>query len=173
MGRTLVAVALGAALALSACGGGSHTPAHTTRTTPPAAAVPAAPAAEVAVVRAWADLLRNGHVARADSLFSVPVIVSNGTPPLPLTTRAQIHGFDVSLPCGARLLRAVEHHGYVLAEFKLTERLGPGGGHCDGPGASASAAFRIVHGKIREWRRIVGLPGTPAPPPPATTSPQV
>jgi hypothetical protein len=173
MGRTLVAVALGGALALSGCGGGSHKPARTARTSPAPAAGPAAPADQVAVVRAWADSLRNGRVTHADSLFSLPVIVSNGTPPLPLTTRSEIHGFDVSLPCGARLVRTVEHHGYILAEFKLTERLGPGGGHCDGPGASAATAFRIVHGKIREWRRIVGLPGTPPPTPPATTSPQV
>jgi hypothetical protein len=89
--------------------------------------------------------------------------VENGTPPIRLRSRAAVHLFDESLPCGARLLRAVSHHGYVLAEFKLTQRSGPGGGRCDGPGDEAATAFRIVRGKISEWRRIPGLPDEPAP----------
>jgi hypothetical protein len=105
-------------------------------------------------------------VARADGLFSLPTVVQNGTPPLRLRTRAEIHLFDSSLPCGARLVRTVAHHGYVLAQFKLTERAGPGGGHCDGTGNSAATAFRIVAGKISEWRRIANLPGPGGQPPP-------
>jgi hypothetical protein len=172
MRRSIAVAALVGVLGAAGCGGGSHKPARRAAA-PPATATPSVPAraADVAVVRGWADALRRGHVARADSLFSLPALVQNGTPPLPLTTRSEVHGFDLSLPCGARLLRTVAHHGYVLAEFRLTERRGPGGGHCDGTGHSAATAFRIVGGKIREWRRIVGLPGK-APPPPSATAPQ-
>jgi hypothetical protein len=172
--RRTAAVALIATLAAAGCGGGSgQKPSKTT--TSPAASGPSARAADAAVVRGWADALRLGHVAHADGLFSLPAVVENGTPPLRLRTRAEIHLFDSSLPCGARLVRTVAHHGYVLAQFKLTERAGPGGGHCDGTGHSAAAAFRIVAGKIREWRRIAALPGPggQAPPPsaPTTTAP--
>jgi len=173
-----VLAALSASLAAAGCGGGSgHGPPKTTPAPAPSASSdPPAAAADAAVVRAWADALRVGHVARADGLFSLPTIIENGTPPLSFRTRAEIHLFDTSLPCGARLLRAVSHHGYVLAEFKLTQRAGPGGGHCDGTGAKASTAFRVVGGRIREWRRILGLPGpggqTPTPPPPPATAPE-
>jgi hypothetical protein len=178
MGRIAVLAALIATVAAAGCGGGGgHAPAKTTTTPSPAASAdPPARPADVAIVRGWADALRAGHVARADGLFSLPTIIENGTPPLSFRTRAEIHLFDTSLPCGARLLRTVAHHGYVLAEFKLTQRAGPGGGHCDGTGARAATAFRIVAGRIREWRRIIGLPGpggqAPTPPPPPATGPE-
>ena len=165
MRRIAVAGLIGV-LGAAGCGGGSHKPAPTTQATPSLG--PPARAADVAVIRRWVDALRHGDVAGADSMFSVPVVVQNGTPPLPLTTRAQIHGFDISLPCGARLVSTVSHHGYVLAAFVLTERQGPGGGHCDGPGDTAATAFRIVKGRIREWRRITGLPGQASPGAPQT-----
>jgi hypothetical protein len=164
-------IALAAVLVLAGCGGAHRSPAAPPHAT---AAVPQARAADLAIVRGWADALRQGHVARADSLFALPAIVANGTPPLRLRSRAEIHLFDESLPCGARLERTVLHHGYVLAQFKLTQRSGPGGGQCDGPGGQAATAFRIVAGKIREWRRIPGLPGKAAPPPASSPSaPQI
>jgi hypothetical protein len=54
----------------------------------------------------------------------------------------------------------------VIAEFRLTDRKGPGAvTPCQGKGAKASTAFRVVSGKIREWRRVSGFPdeGAPAP----------
>ena len=168
MHRFAAAVALGGALAVAGCGGGSkHSPPP-----PPATARGSAPAAQVAVIRGWADALRLGRVRQADSLFALPAVVENGTPPLQLRSRAEIHLFDESLPCGARLVRAVAHHGYVLAQFKLTQRRGPGGGQCDGPGGEAATAFRVVGGKISEWRRIPDLSGAPTPGAPSAAAPQ-
>jgi hypothetical protein len=123
-----------------------------------------------AVVRDWADSLRGGDVGRAVALFSLPATVENGTPPLELRTRRQVRGFNLALPCGAKVLRTREHAGYTLAEFALTERRGPGGGHCgSGVGGRAATAFRIRAGHIVEWRRIpdiaVPAPTAPAPDP--------
>lgn len=119
-----------------------------------------------AVVAGWADALRSGRIARADAYFDLPALVQSGGPPARLRTRAQVHAFDLGLPCGARLVRTLSHHGYLLAEFRLTERAGPGGGGCDGPGELAATAFLIRAGHIVEWRRIAGLPGSGASPTP-------
>src|SRR4051794_3587592 len=112
-----------------------------------------------AVVRRWADTLRKGDVAGAAELFALPARVANGTPLLTLRSRGQVRGFNRALPCGARVLSTTPHHGYVIAEFRLTDRSGPGAvPHCPGRGHRAATAFKVVSGHITEWRRVP-MPG--------------
>ena len=48
----------------------------------------------------------------------------------------------------------------MIAEFRLTNRAGPGAVRpCGGEGDKADVAFLIKGGKIPEWRRAGGLPG--------------
>jgi len=106
-----------------------------------------------AVIRAWADTLRHGDVRKASRFFAIPSLVSNGTPPTVLHTRADVVLFNVSLPCGARLLRTASAGRYTTAVFRLTER--PGAGRCGaGTGLTARTTFVIRDGKIQEWRRV-------------------
>jgi hypothetical protein len=118
--------------------------------------------AAAGVIRAWADTLRRGEVARAASYFTLPVIVQNGTPPLKLTSRAQIRDFNLALPCGARVLRTYASGRYTTAVFRLTER--PGAGRCgSGTGQTARTRFLVRDGKIREWRRVPDEPASSTP----------
>src|SRR5262249_59108063 len=118
------------------------------------------------VIRAWADTLRHGQIAAASRFFAVPSVVSNGTGPIELRTRAAVRFFNETLPCGAVLI-ATKHapHGFVIATFRLTERPGPG--VCgSGVGQTARTAFKIRRGLIRDWLRVANAPsdqqGTPA-----------
>jgi hypothetical protein len=114
------------------------------------------------VIRAWADTLRRGEVAKAATYFALPAVVQNGTPPLRLTTRAQVRDFNAALPCGARLLRTSSSGRYTTAVFRLTER--PGAGLCGhGTGQTAHTRFLVRGGKIREWRRLADEPALSAP----------
>ena len=144
-------------MALAGCGGsGSHD------------TVPGgADAADVQVIKDWAEELRAGNVEAATDRFQVPAIVANGTAPLQLTARRQILAFNQSLPCGARLTRAETNGRFTVATFVLTERPGPG--ECGaGVGQTARTAFVIHDGKISEWRRV---PDVPPPTEPQTTAP--
>jgi hypothetical protein len=161
-------VLAGLALAVSACGSSSDS----AKTPPPPAKSPAAskaspidpkPAAraDVAVIRGWTDALRRGRVAKASRYFALPAIVSNGTAPLRLRTRAQVRFFNRALPCGARFKSATDTGAYVVATLVLTERPGPG--RCgSGVGNEAYTAFLIRRRRIVQWRRVVS-------PPPAAT----
>jgi hypothetical protein len=173
---------LAAALSLAACGGGS-TAGDTTRsqarkaaatspkasgTTPKSRAgnhkkaaskpypIHRARAADVAVITAWADTLRAGHVRKAASYFNVPVIVQNAGPAVRLTTRRQVLDFNVTLPCGAHVFRVIAGQRYTVATFVLTER--PGSPGCGATGQLAATAFLLKHGKISEWRRVLVPP---------------
>ena len=165
----------GLALFPAACGSSRHlatTPPPPKRTaTPTPPPVPdrkPASKRDVAVIRGWADALRHGHVERASRYFAIPSIVSNGTAPVRLTSRDEVRLFNLTLPCGAKVLRVEDSGAFVVARFRLTERAGPGPGRCDAsPGAEASTAFRIRHRRIVEWRRVVDEPApepTPAGP---------
>lgn len=138
------------AVVTAGCGGGAKEtpPLHGTSGSKPAS-----------VIRAWSDTLRKGDVEGAASFFALPSVVSNGTPPVVLRTRADARLFNASLPCGARLLRTSSAGRYTTATFRLTERPGPGS--CGrGTGLEARTTFVIRDGKIREWRRV---PDNPAP----------
>jgi hypothetical protein len=148
----------GLALVPAGCGSGSRTatapPAPKRTATPPAGpeSKPAA-AADVAVIRGWADALRTGRMERAVGYFALPSFVSNGTAPIKLTSREDVRFFNRTLPCGAKVLHAEKTGPFVVATFRLTER--PGAGSCgSGTGGEARTAFVIRHRRIVQWRRV-------------------
>ena len=113
-----------------------------------------AAAADVAVIRGWTDALRHGHIEAASRYFAIPSVVSNGTPPIRLTSRDDVRFFNRTLPCGAKVLHAEDTGAFVVATFRLTERPGPG--RCGaGVGGEASTAFLIRRHRIVQWRRVI------------------
>jgi hypothetical protein len=159
--RARVLVLAAAVVALAGCGGGDGgggssstkpTPAQERAATsgPPADTRRAAPAS-VAAIRGWVNAERLTKLDRAAAFFSLPAIVLNGPQPLLLRTRTDVRQWNESLPCGAALLRAVDVRGWTVARFRLTDR---SGGHCDGPGGTASTAFALRQGKIAMWIRV-------------------
>jgi limonene-1,2-epoxide hydrolase len=148
--RTIAGLAAISILALAGCGSSD------TSTVPGGADADA-----VRVIKDWADELRAGDVQAAADRFQVPAVVQNGTPPLRLTDRSEVVGFNESLPCGAKLTEATTSGKYTIATFELTERPGPG--ECGGGvGETAKTAFVIHDGRITEWRRVADInQGTP------------
>ena len=159
----------GLALVPSACGSGGR---HLAKTPPPPkrAATPTPPpvpdrkpaaAADVAVIRGWADALRHGQLERAVRYFAIPSVVSNGTTPIRLTSRKDVRFFNRTLPCGAKVVKTEDTGAFVVATFRLTERPGPG--VCGaGVGGTASTAFLIRRHRIVQWRRVVEPADAPA-----------
>jgi hypothetical protein len=151
----------GLALTLSACGGDARKlpttpppPKEATSAAKPSPTRDPASAEDVAVIKAWSDQLRRGHVKAAARYFALPAIVSNGTGPLKLTKRAHVEFFNRALPCGARFKEAVDTGAFVVATLVLTER--PGRGKCgSGVGNEVYTAFLIRRDKIVQWRRVL------------------
>ena len=144
----------------SGCGGDpkhANTPPPPKRSaTPTATPLKRRPAAagDVAVIRGWTDALRRGHIEAASRYFAIPSVVSNGTPPIRLTSRSDVRFFNRTLPCGAKLKEAIDTGIFVVATFVLTERPGPG--KCaGGVGNEAYTAFLIRRHKIVQWRRVL------------------
>jgi hypothetical protein len=177
-GTRKLAPVFAAALAIAACGG-SDTADKPTRATStqdqsgsPASASGVAPKKDysnyyppgthkasrkaVAVITAWSDQLRAGHVKRAASYFDVPAIVQNATPPFRLDTKREVLAFNQTLPCGAHIVKTIAGDRYTVATFVLTER--PGSPGCGATGKLAATAFLLHHGKIAEWRRVLVPP---------------
>jgi hypothetical protein len=156
--RAIAALAVITILALAGCGS-SHTSSTRQSSTVPGRA----DADAVRVIKDWVDELRAGDVQAAADRFQIPAIVQNGTPALRLTNRSEVIGFNESLPCGARLVRAEPRGRFIVATFVLTERPGPG--QCGaGVGQTARTAFVIRDGRIAEWRRVPEQSGAqPAP----------
>jgi hypothetical protein len=125
-----------------------------------AASAPPDPA-DVRIVRAWADTLRAGRVKAAARYFAIPSLVSNGTPPIKLETRAEAEFFNQTLPCGAKLIDTEPApHGFFIATFRLTERPGPG--ECgSGTGETARTAFRVRREHITDWLRVQDIESAP------------
>ena len=187
--RWLAGALAALACGVSACGGGDGqavpgadaeraTPSPTPTTTPRADSTPApdggptpapgeAPSgevdpADVQVVRDWADTLRRGDVRAAARYFALPSLVSNGTPPIKLETRAEAVFFNRTLPCGAEVIDAepARTEGFFIATFRLTER--PGRGECGtGTGQTARTAFRVRDDRITDWLRVQDIPDAP------------
>jgi limonene-1,2-epoxide hydrolase len=116
---------------------------------------------DVRVIDAWVTALRRGDVDAAARYFAIPSLAEN--PPLLVHIRNldDARRFNESLPCGARLVRAVTQGQFTTATFRLSERPGPG--ICGpGTGEAAKTSFVIRDGKIVEWRRVdVGVDEAP------------
>jgi hypothetical protein len=177
MRPTLSLACAGSALALAACGGGGDgggdgdgdrykltTPGVKEERERPPAPAPEVDAADVRVVRAWADTLRRGDIRGASRYFSLPSVVSNGTAPIKLETRAEVRFFNRTLPCGARVIATEPAaNGFFIATFRLTER--PGRGSCgSGTGATARTAFRVRDEHITDWLRVQDVESAPSTP---------
>jgi hypothetical protein len=159
---------LGAALVLASCGGGGDddrlkltTPGRDEERTRPVEKVDPA---DERVVRAWADTLRRGDVRRAARYFALPSVVSNGTAPIRLETRAEVRFFNRTLPCGAKVIASEPaRNGFFIVTFRLTER--PGRGECGtGTGATARTAVRVRNEHITDWVRVADVEQDPAEP---------
>jgi hypothetical protein len=187
--RRVWLAAVGLAMVLSACGAeapsrfdlvtpGAHTgaplaptPIPTPTPTPQAKTKPVSKS-DKAVIKGWSDSLRHGHVKAATRYFAVPTLISNGDPGwISLKSRSDVHEFNRTLPCGAKLLktrRSVD--GFVVGVFRLTER--PGAGECGtGTGNLAAVAFLIEKKHITRWVRVADEPPTPSPSGSATPTP--
>jgi hypothetical protein len=116
-----------------------------TRTAP--AAIGAAP-----VIRGWADALRAGDTRHAAAYFALPSVAENGPPAIRIRSREDAELFNISLPCGARLLGVKSSGRYAIATFRLVKR--PGGDCGDGVGQKARTRFLVRNGQIIEWRRV-------------------
>jgi hypothetical protein len=145
------ALLAGVVLALALAGCGDREQAEDAD--PPAAVPGGADPANVEVIEGWVTALARGEVEAAAEFFAIPSVIQNGTPPIRITTREQARAFNRSLPCGARLIRAIDAGRLTIATFRLTERPGPG--TCGpGSGEDARTAFVIRDGEIAEWRRV-------------------
>jgi hypothetical protein len=113
--------------------------------------------ADVAVIEGWVNSLRRGDIGKAASYFALPSVAENGAI-VNIRTGAQAKLFNASLPCGARLIRAVTNGKFTTGTFRLTDRPGPGAGCGPGVGGRAQTSFVIREGKIEQWRRV-GLTG--------------
>lgn len=156
--RRALAVMTAATVALAGCGGGGG--GGGSSATVPGGADPS----DLAVIEGWAKALAGGDVGTAAAYFALPSVAENGPVVFHITTRGQARAFNASLPCGARVIRAVSAGRFTTATFRLGERPGPGS--CGaGSGATARTAFVIRDGKIVQWRRVGA--GSPAPRPPS------
>jgi len=169
----LIALAVAAAVTLAACGGSSA--GHSTRSvtqptgSPGTVAPPqdysnyyppgthAASRAAVRAINGWADSLRAGHVQQATNWFDLPVLMENASPVMRLTSRRAIVEFNKTLPCGAHVVKVIAGQTYSVATFVLTERP-HASGRCGATGRLAAVAFRLRHGKLDEWRRVLVPP---------------
>lgn len=177
--RASILAACLAALAITGCGERKATSTQSSggqsrKSTPTEEGGKAADPAAVRVIRGWADAQRASNLDRASSFFAVPSVVSNGSGPERLTSRADARRFNEALPCGAELLRttAAPRGRYTIATFRLVSRPGA---RCDGTGAQARTAFEIRDGKIRTWVRVAdsgqSQPPSPSPPEPDNRAP--
>jgi hypothetical protein len=158
-GALLVPAAVTLALAASGCAstslltGGSSassTGPSTTTLLPPYTSGPA-PRGAVAVIRAWARALGHGQIRAAARYFHLPSLFDDGPGQVTIRTLREAERANEELTCGAKLLRAVRHGPFIVAEFKLTHR--PGGRCGAGIGQQAVVAFEIRRRRIALWLR--------------------
>jgi hypothetical protein len=151
---------------------------------PPATGRPAS-AADLRVIRGWADTLRRGDVRGAAGYFRLPSEMINGPAANGTVSVVQIHSrvdaeaANAALPCGARLEAADQRGVYINALFALTGRPGLGGG-CQGTTGTGRVNFVIRGGRIVRWIRArdeagdgargrTGAPNGGTQPPPGAT----
>ena len=167
---TVLSLAL---LALAGCGGGgdgdrsadrratataSATPRGAPRDAPERPPSGPVTSAEEAVIRGWADALREGDVERASSYWRPPAIAANGSEPFRLVTMRAVRSFNEGLTCGARFESAERDTVYVVATFRLTDRRDRPGACAQGVGHLARTLFLLRDGKIVQWIRAADPP---------------
>ena len=154
------AILAGLALVFAGCGGGGGA-ATITGTVAPEVPGKGDPA-DVQVIQGWSAALDRGDVDAAANYFAIPSVAENGVL-LHIETPREARLFNATLPCGARVIRAVTEGEVTTATFRLTERPGPG--VCgSGTGSTARTSFVIKDGKIVQWRRVGGASSTPKAP---------
>ena len=152
MRRRHLIASVAVTLALAGCGGGGED--LTIRGISGPAAVPGdADPGDVRVIDGWVTTLADGDVDGAADYFAIPSVTQNGGVVFRIDSVSDAVTFNGSLPCGARLVRAVATRDRTTATFVLTERPGPG--VCGaGTGQKARTTFEIADGKIVRWRRV-------------------
>jgi SnoaL-like domain len=111
------------------------------------------------VVRTWSQALNRGDDEAAASLFAHGARAVQGRRVFVLRTREDAIAWNRGLPCSGRIVSLHRHGDLVTATFLLGRRPGHS---CDGPGAEATALFRVDGGKIVLWHQT-GSQGLPAP----------
>ncbi|MEI7625115.1 MAG: hypothetical protein WCK06_03110 [Actinomycetota bacterium] len=154
--RLLAPALIAASLGFAACGGsGTAGGASATSITDQSVAANRVGQADMAVIRGWAAALRAGNIGSAAAFWGLPAIVQNGgTEAFELSTINEVKLFQLTLPCGARVLAAIRLDGYINVAFRLVDRLGANADCGRGVGQRAYLALRIDKAKIVEWRRI-------------------
>lgn len=187
----LALIAAAPLAALAGCGGGEDSARERSGTTttapgdgrggenaPRAGGVPGLPAgvplradrtgvgaADRRVIDGWLAALRAGRIGPAAAYFAPRARVANGTPVLTLGSAADRRAFNAAFPCGAVAERYGTSRGYVVVEYRLTERRG---GNCEGAaGMPARGAIRVSGGRITEWYRLPDDPEADPSAPPA------
>jgi hypothetical protein len=134
--RCALPVAL-AALALTACGGGSPSP--------------------ESVARAWSHAINMGDNNAAGDLFAPGAEVVQPDSVRRLDTHADAVAWNASLPCSGRILSVFSRGETVTVTFRLGDRqTSP----CDGPGDRVRALFRVHKGKIVLFHQLATIPGS-------------
>jgi limonene-1,2-epoxide hydrolase len=117
------------------------------------------PSAE-SVVRAWNQALNDDDNNRAADLFAHGAEVVQAGRVLKLRTHDDAVAWNAALPCSGRIVSITSHANTAKATFVLGDRKSS---KCDGPGARATAIFKVVKGKIVLWHQTGN---SDAPPPP-------
>jgi hypothetical protein len=96
-----------------------------------------------------------GHDDEAADLFAPGARVVQGDRLFVLRTHRDAVNWNAGLPCSGRVVSIKRRGDLVTATFLLGERP-----HhlCDGPGAEATAVFRIRDGKIVLWHQAGAQP---------------
>jgi len=110
------------------------------------------------VVRAWSQALNRGDDRAAADLFARGARAVQGGRVFVLRTHDEAAAWNRGLPCAGRIVSLGRRGELVTATFVLGHRPGH---TCDGPGAEATAVFRVRGGKIVLWHQT----GTQATPP--------
>jgi limonene-1,2-epoxide hydrolase len=118
------------------------------------------PSAE-SVVRAWSQALNTDDNERAADLFARGAEVVQGDTVTTLHTHGEAVAWNSHLPCSGRIVSIKTKGQTATATFELGDR---SHSRCDGPGARATAIFRVVKGKIVLWHQTetIGPPATTA-----------
>jgi limonene-1,2-epoxide hydrolase len=115
-------------------------------------------ASPVDVVRSWSEALNRSDDAAAASLFAPNAIVVQGGTEFRLGSPAEARRWNAGLPCAGKIVALKTKGATVTATFLLGHRPHH---RCDGPGATATAIFRVEAGKIVLWHQTGSQPAGP------------